>query len=75
MQNTETSPYQTALDHIGLLAPEDQEALIEEAHYRLVDRRRSEIARNAEETLSRFRQGQAETGSIDGLRRALAVGA
>ena len=72
MHEVATSPYQSALEHIDLLALEDQEALIEEVHYRLIDRRRSEIARNAEETLSQFRRGQAETGTTDDLRRALA---
>ena len=72
MQGVATSPYQSALEHIDLLALEDQEVLIEEVHYRLIDRRRSEIARNAEETVSQFRRGQADTGSIDDLRRALA---
>jgi len=73
MQNTIASPYQSALEHIDLLALDEQEALIEEVHYRLIDRRRSEIARNAHETLSRYRQGQAETGTVDDLRRAMAV--
>ena len=72
MQGVATSPYQSALEHIDLLALEDQEALIEEVHYRLIDRRRSEIARNAAETLSQFRCGQAGAGSIDDLRQALA---
>jgi hypothetical protein len=72
MPDTITSPYQSALEHIDVLALDDQEALIEEAHYRLIDRRRSEIARNAEETLSRYRQGRAETGTVADLRRAMA---
>ena len=72
MQDVATSPYQSALEHIDLLALEDQEALIEEVHYRLIDRRRSEIARNAEETLCQFRRGKAGTGSMGDLRQALA---
>ena len=72
MPDTITSPYQNALEYIDLLALDDQEALIEEVHYRLIDRRRSEIARNAEETLSRYREGRAETGTVDDLRQAMA---
>ena len=72
MPDTITSPYQNALEHIELLALDDQEVLIEEVHYRLIDRRRTEIARNAEETLSRYRQGRAETGTVDDIRKAMA---
>jgi len=71
MTPTLASPYQNALEHIDMLPPDDQEALIEEVHYRLIDRRRCEIARNAEATLSRYRQGRAESGTVEDLRRAM----
>ena len=58
--NTRTmTPFQQALETVEALPREDQEELIDVIHRRLVERRRAEIAQNAEETLRAVREGQA----------------
>jgi hypothetical protein len=71
MEKTEVSMLQQALDIVESLPPDDQEALIELIRHRLVEKRRAEIARNAEETLRAVRDGRAQYGSIEDLRRDL----
>ena len=53
------TPFQRALETVEALPREDQEELIDVIHRRLVERRRAEIAQNAEETLRAVRAGQA----------------
>ncbi|MFH1085560.1 MAG: hypothetical protein V1772_07340 [Chloroflexota bacterium] len=65
------TPFQEALEIIDRLAPDDQEALIEIVRRRLTDRRRREIAANAQATLQAFREGRASHGTVDDLRREL----
>ena len=68
--NTRTmTPFQQALETVEALPREDQEELIDVIHRRLVERRRAEIAQNAEETLRAVREGQAHYGSPEDLRR------
>jgi hypothetical protein len=68
---TPTTPFDAALDVIDRLPPDDQEAIIEIVRRRLIDRRRREIADNAEATLQAFREGRASYGTVDDLRREL----
>ena len=65
------SPFQRAIDVIEALPPEDQEMLIDLIRRRLIERRRAEIARHAVETLQAVREGRAQIGTIEDLRRDL----
>jgi hypothetical protein len=71
MEKTELSLLQQALDVVESLPPDDQETLIDLIRHRLIERRRGEIARNAEETLQAVRDGRAQYGSVEDLRRDL----
>ena len=71
MEKTELSLLQQALDVVESLPPDDQETLIDLIRHRLIERRRDEIARNAEETLQAVRDGRAQYGSVEDLRRDL----
>jgi len=62
---------QQALDVVERLPPDDQETLIDLIRHRLIERRRDEIARNAQETLQAVRDGRAQYGSVEDLRRDL----
>ena len=65
------TPFQRALDVIEQLPSSDQQVLIEIIRQRLVEKRRAEIAENAEATRQAFREGRANYGSIEDLRRDL----
>ncbi len=69
MTKTTTTPFQAALEVIERLPADDQEAIIEIVRRRMLDRRRSEIAANAQATLQAFREGRASYGNVDDLRR------
>ena len=71
MEKIEVSQLQQALDVVESLPPDDQETLLDLIRHRLVERRRAEIARNAKETLQAVRDGRAQYGSIEDLRRDL----
>ncbi len=68
---TATTPFDAALDVIDRLPPDDQEAIIEIVRKRIIDRRRREIADNAQATLQAFQEGRASYGTVDDLRRDL----
>lgn len=68
---TPTTPFDAALDVIDRLPLDDQEAIIEIVRKRIIDRRRREIADNAQATLQAFREGRASSGAVDDLRREL----
>lgn len=68
---TPTTPFEAALDVIDRLPPDDQEAIIEIVRKRIIERRRCEIADNAQATLQAFREGRASYGTVDDLRREL----
>ena len=72
MSTKRPTPIQQALDQIEGLESDDQRVVIEIVHQRLVERRRAEIAENARSTLRAFREGSAQCGTIDDLRRDLA---
>ena len=63
----EASLLQQALEVVESLPPDEQETLIDLVRRRLVERRRAEIARNAEETLQAVRDGHAQYGSVEEL--------
>lgn len=65
------TPFEQALEVVEQLSPIDQEALIEIIRQRLIERRRNEIAANAQATLQAFRDGRARYGTVDDLRRDL----
>ena len=71
MEKIEVSQLQQALGVVESLPPDDQETLLDLIRHRLVERRRAEIARNAKETLQAVRDGRAQYGSIEDLRRDL----
>lgn len=71
MTMTPASPFEAALEVIDRLPSDDQEAIIEIVRKRIIDRRRREIADNAQATLQAFREGRASYGTVDDLRREL----
>lgn len=71
MTTIRVSAFEEALDIIDRLPVEDQEALVDIVHKRLVDQRRREIAANAQATLQAFHEGRASYGTVDDLRREL----
>ncbi len=62
---------QDALDVIETLPEGDQDLLLEIVQRRRIERRRSQMARNAEETLQAVREGTAGYGSLEDLKRNL----
>ena len=66
------SPFQQAIDSIEDLSPDEQWTVIDLIRNRLIERRRAEMARNSVDTLQAVREGRAQYGSIDDLRRDLA---
>ena len=71
MTMTPTTPFEAALEVIDRLPPDDQEAIIEIVRKRMTERRRREIADNAQATLQAFREGRARYGNVDDLRQEL----
>ena len=71
MSQMVSSPFQKAIDVIEALPPEDQEMLIDLIRRRLIERRRAEIACHAAETLQAVREGRAQYGTVEDLRRDL----
>ena len=68
---TQTSPFQQAIDVVEALPHEDQQTLVELVQHRLALWRRSEIARNTASTLESVRSGQAQIGSLEDLKHVL----
>ena len=66
-----TFSVQQALDVIEHMPLEDQMTVIEVLQRRLLEQRRSEIARNATITLQAVRDGQARDGTVEDLKRDL----
>jgi len=71
MRQMTVPSFQQAIDVVEAMQPEDQEALIELIRRRLIERRRADIARNATETLRAVREGRAQYGGVEDLRRDL----
>jgi hypothetical protein len=66
------TPIEQALELIESLPPEDQEFVIDVVRRRLIERRRREIAANAEATVQAVRERRAAYGTVKDLRRNLA---
>ena len=62
-----------ALELIEHLSLEEQDALLEIVRHRMTERRRSEIATNAQATVQAYREGRASYGTVDDLRRELGI--
>ena len=71
VEHTSVSPLQRALEIVEALPPEDQATLLDVIQRRLVEKRRTEIAQNAEKTLKSVREGVARFGSVNDLRTDL----
>ena len=71
MSQNITPSFQSAIEVIEALSPEDQEALLDLIRHRLIERRREEMARHAAETLQAVREGRAKYGSVGDLKRDL----
>ncbi len=71
MSDRISTPYQRAIDVIETLPPEDQETLIDLIRRRLIERRRAEIGRHAAESVKAVREGRAQFGTVEDIRRAL----
>jgi len=64
MEQIKTSLFQQALDVVDKLPPEDQETLADLIQHRLVERRRTEITRNAATTVPAVREGHADYSMV-----------
>ena len=71
MNKTKGLALQQALEAADHLPIEDQETLIELLERRFVEKRRLEIARNAQEAIGAVREGRAKYGNIDDLKKDL----
>ena len=71
MSVANVTPFQEALAVIEQLTVADQEAVIEIVRQRLIEQRRSEIAKNARMTIQSFHEGRASYGTVDDLKRDL----
>lgn len=71
MSEERQTPFQYALDVVEQLPLEDQETLIAIIRQRLIERRRAEIAANAEASRAALREGRATYGSSEDLRKEL----
>ena len=71
MRQKTVTPFQEAIEMVESLPLEVQEELIDLIHRRLVERRRVEIARHAQETLQAVKEGQAQYGGFEDLRQDL----
>lgn len=67
------TPFQKALDAIESLPVDSREEIIDIIKKRLVEDRREEIAANAHEAVSAVREGRANYGTIEDLKRDLLV--
>lgn len=68
ISQSHVSSFQQAIDVVEALPYEDQQTLLELVQHRLVEWRRSEIARNATRTLESARAGRARVGSLEDLK-------
>ncbi|NEQ39254.1 MAG: hypothetical protein F6K40_24580 [Okeania sp. SIO3I5] len=59
--------FQEIIDSIEKLSIDEQDYLFELIKKRRIEKRRLEIAVNAQATLERFKQGTAKIGSVDNL--------
>ncbi|MDJ0659957.1 MAG: hypothetical protein QNJ42_10790 [Crocosphaera sp.] len=62
-----TAYFQNLIESIETLSVEDQDYLFDLIRKRRIEKRRSEIAENAESILTDLQQGQAKIGTVDEL--------
>jgi hypothetical protein len=62
---------QQALDVIEHMPLEDQMTVIDVLQRRLLERRRSKIARHATSTLQAIREGHAQYGTVEAIKQDL----
>jgi hypothetical protein len=65
------TPFQKALDAIESLPVDSREEIIYIIKKRLVEDRREEIAANAREAVTEVREGRANYGTVEDLKRDL----
>lgn len=63
--------FQTLIEYVQALSPEDRDLLFELIYKRRVEQRRIEIARNATQTLAALEAGKAKRGTIADLQADL----
>lgn len=73
MQNTSVTPFQTAIEAVEAVAPQDREALIELLRKRMIEDRRAEIAENIAHTRKEYEAGEVHRGTPDDLIAELAA--
>jgi len=71
MSEERQTPFQHALDVVEQLPLEDQETLVAIIRQRLIERRRADIAANAEASRAALREGRASYGTLEDLRKEL----
>lgn len=69
MNNSVT--FQTVIEYVEALKPEDQDLLIELIQKGRIEKRRAEIALNAVQTLAALKSGTAKRGTLADLRADL----
>ncbi len=68
---SDTVSIQQVIEDFETLPTEDQDLLLELIHKRRVEKKRTEIARNATQTLTAIETGQAKRGTLADLRADL----
>ena len=62
-----TAYFQNLIESIETLSIEDQDYLFDLIHKRRIEKRRSEIADNAQAILTDLQEGKAKIGTVDDL--------
>lgn len=70
-ENRYTVSIQEIIEDFETLPLEDQDLLLELIHKRRIEKKRTEIARNATQTLTAIETGQAKRGTLSDLRADL----
>ncbi|MFU8771030.1 MAG: hypothetical protein ACNA8H_01285 [Anaerolineales bacterium] len=72
-QNTHTSQFQQAIEVVESLSADDQLLLIDVIKRRLIEKRRTEIAQAAADTVLAVREDRAKFGDVKDLRKDLGL--
>jgi hypothetical protein len=67
----QTSAFQRAIDAVGALSPQDQEALLTLLQKRLTEQRRHELSQSIAEVRDEFVQGNVKFGSVNDFMAGL----
>jgi hypothetical protein len=68
---TATSKFQELIDSIEELSIEDQELLLEIAHKRLIEQKRSKLEERIAEARESYRKGEVRRGTVADLMKVL----